>query len=313
MIPTYNQAHYLGQAIGSALVQDYGNLEVVISDDCSTDETPATVQKFNDPRVKYFRNKTNLGRVGNYRKLLYEYASGDYVLLLDGDDYLTCPDYISKAISVFEKDGDVVLVFSNHKTLFENSGQHACADMHLPLIMNGNWLFLNYYKKNIWIPHLTAVYNRQAALAIDFYRLDIESSDWESILRLILNKRVGFINTEAGVWRIHQSNQTSALDIEFKLKNISFIDSVSAYVSELNVFQAKELEAWKMRMLRIFLTGYFSKYIGQRRYKDAKAVFILASKKNWKLAFYLISGGMAQGCRKVRSAMANKPSQGSAT
>ncbi|MGC8706738.1 MAG: glycosyltransferase family 2 protein, partial [Desulfurella sp.] len=82
-IPAYNQAKYIKQAIDSALNQDYPNLEVIVSDDASLDDTRQIVKEYNDKRLKYYRNEKNIGRVANHRKLLYEYATGEYVLNLD--------------------------------------------------------------------------------------------------------------------------------------------------------------------------------------------------------------------------------------
>jgi glycosyltransferase involved in cell wall biosynthesis len=64
MIPTYNQAKYISKAIESALNIDYPNIEVIVSDDCSTDNTEEVVSKYlSDDRFKYIKNEKNLGRV----------------------------------------------------------------------------------------------------------------------------------------------------------------------------------------------------------------------------------------------------------
>src|SRR5664279_476625 len=81
MIPAFNQADVLGTAIESALLQDYPNLEVVVSDDCSADGSEEVTKKYvADVRLNYFRNSKNLGRVGNYRRALEHYAKGDWVI-----------------------------------------------------------------------------------------------------------------------------------------------------------------------------------------------------------------------------------------
>ena len=66
-ITVYNQAHYIGQAVESALAQDYPNLEVVVSDNHSTDPIEEVMGRYtSDPRLKYFRNETNMGMIGNF-------------------------------------------------------------------------------------------------------------------------------------------------------------------------------------------------------------------------------------------------------
>ncbi|MFZ2198852.1 MAG: glycosyltransferase family 2 protein [Thermodesulfovibrionales bacterium] len=85
-IPTYNRANgYLKNAIGCALTQTYQNVEVVISDNCSSDNTEEVVKGFNDPRIRYFRQSFNIGANNNFNFCL-EKAQGIYFLLLHDDD-----------------------------------------------------------------------------------------------------------------------------------------------------------------------------------------------------------------------------------
>ena len=112
-IPTYNQEDYIAAAIESALMQDYGNIEIIVADDCSTDNTQGIIKKFeNNPKVKYFRNKKNLGRVANYHKALYEYCTGDWVVNLDGDDYFIAANFISDGISqINNHPGEKIVIY----------------------------------------------------------------------------------------------------------------------------------------------------------------------------------------------------------
>ena len=72
MIPVYNQEDYIANTIQSALNQNYNNIEIIISDDASTDNTSQIIKDFlPNQKIKYFRNQVNIGRVKNYRKLLY--------------------------------------------------------------------------------------------------------------------------------------------------------------------------------------------------------------------------------------------------
>ncbi len=87
-IPTYNRANgYLRNAIECALGQTYQEVEVVISDNCSSDNTEEVVKGFHDPRIRYFRQSTNIGANNNFNFCL-EKAQGDYFLLLHDDDLI---------------------------------------------------------------------------------------------------------------------------------------------------------------------------------------------------------------------------------
>ena len=98
VIPTFNRADMLGQAIASALEQTGVDLEVVVSDNASTDHTPQLVARFSgDTRVRYFRNDSNVGMVANWRLAIYERARADCFVLLSDDDYFTDPGYLARA------------------------------------------------------------------------------------------------------------------------------------------------------------------------------------------------------------------------
>lgn len=93
-IPTYNRSHKtLIQAISCACNQDYPNLEIVISDNCSTDNTEEVVSKIKDKRIKYIRQENNIGPNRNFNACLNA-AKSDYFLLLHDDDLIDA-DFVS--------------------------------------------------------------------------------------------------------------------------------------------------------------------------------------------------------------------------
>ena len=101
-IPTYNRADgYLGQAIRSALNQKYSNMEVIISDNCSSDGTETLVREFSDPRIRYHRHDTNIGANNNFNFLLKQ-ARGEYFLLLHDDDLID-RDFVEVCIKAANK------------------------------------------------------------------------------------------------------------------------------------------------------------------------------------------------------------------
>ena len=100
LIPSYNQENVIEHTLMSALTQDYDNLEVVITDDASTDKTPDILKalqvKF-PQRLRVFLNPTNLGVTGNHTRGLLE-CRGDFIAFQDGDD-LFLPGKIKKQVA----------------------------------------------------------------------------------------------------------------------------------------------------------------------------------------------------------------------
>lgn len=89
VIPTYNRAPIIGRTIRSVLAQTYRNLEIVVIDDGSSDETKAVIETFEDPRIKYLyrsRNSLGLNRPAAARNLGINNSNGDYIAFIDSDD-----------------------------------------------------------------------------------------------------------------------------------------------------------------------------------------------------------------------------------
>lgn len=87
VIPTYNRASDLQFALYCILRQSFLDFEIIISDNCSTDNTKAIINKLGDKRIRYFKNEKNIGVTLNYKKAL-EYTRGKYVFLHSDDDFL---------------------------------------------------------------------------------------------------------------------------------------------------------------------------------------------------------------------------------
>lgn len=85
VMPSYNTAQYIGDSIRSVLAQTYTNWELLIVDDCSTDDTDAVVASFQDDRIRYFKNPSNSGAAVSRNKALRE-ARGRWIAFLDSDD-----------------------------------------------------------------------------------------------------------------------------------------------------------------------------------------------------------------------------------
>jgi len=98
-IPTYNRAASgrLKEVIERSLRQTYQNIEVIVSDNCSADNTSEIVNSFSDPRLQYVRQESNIGANNNFNFCL-DQAKGKYFLLLHDDDSID-PDFISTCIT----------------------------------------------------------------------------------------------------------------------------------------------------------------------------------------------------------------------
>jgi len=224
MIPTYNQEEFIRDAVESALMQTYPNLEVIVGDDASTDSTYEIVTQIDDKRLKIVRNAKNLGRTHNYRNLLYNHATGDFVVNLDGDDYYTDPDFIADAVNLINGDPQVVLVEARAR--WSSSGISHLSEIPNNSELSGLEILKGMPNRKFFFQHMASLYRRDVALDLDFYRFPGISSDWESLYRLVLRGKIRYLNKIVGTWRIHGENETASVDYDKSISNLTIWLSV---------------------------------------------------------------------------------------
>ena len=107
VIPVYNREALVKEAIDSALKQTYANIEVVVVDNCSTDNTWNVISGYQDSRLRIFQNERNIGPVRNWKRGI-ELSKGEYIKLLFSDDLIS-ENFIEESIKNFDKDTAFVL------------------------------------------------------------------------------------------------------------------------------------------------------------------------------------------------------------
>lgn len=110
VLPVYNVAPYIKETIASILKQTFTDFELLVLDDCSTDDTAAKVQAIDDRRLRFIQNPQNLGRAGTDNAAL-QHVRGRYIAKMDGDD-LCHPERLARQVAFLEKHPEVNVVGS---------------------------------------------------------------------------------------------------------------------------------------------------------------------------------------------------------
>ncbi|MGI4824206.1 MAG: glycosyltransferase family 2 protein [Janthinobacterium lividum] len=110
VLPVYNVAAHIQQTIESLLRQTFTDFELLVLDDCSTDDTVARVEAIADPRLRLIRNPRNLGRAGTDNAAI-EHVQGEYVAKMDGDD-ICYPERLAKQVAFLDQHPAVNVVGS---------------------------------------------------------------------------------------------------------------------------------------------------------------------------------------------------------
>lgn len=113
---SFNGSKYILNQINSILIQLSKDDELIISDDCSTDDTIIIIMGINDNRVKLFKNIKNLGHVKNFENVLKK-ATGDFIFFSDQDDVWP-PNKISTVMSIFNLKTNSNVLLIHHELLY---------------------------------------------------------------------------------------------------------------------------------------------------------------------------------------------------
>lgn len=129
-MPVYNGADYLAQAIESVLHQTYGDFELLIQDNASTDETAEICRAYaaQDARIDYARNPDNVGAINNFN-LVFQRARGRYFKWAAHDD-LCAPEFLERCVAVLD-DRPAVVLASGQTRLINDDGSPVAYDEHL--------------------------------------------------------------------------------------------------------------------------------------------------------------------------------------
>lgn len=117
IVPTYNRAEYLREAITSVLSQSYEHFELLILDNCSGDHTPDIIKSFSDPRIRYVRHLCNIGGAANWTYGV-KLAQGKYLSIL-GDDDKYQEDFLLRRVQMLSQYPESAAVCSSYS--FMNS------------------------------------------------------------------------------------------------------------------------------------------------------------------------------------------------
>ncbi len=206
-IAAYNYGDYLDEAVRSVLAQTWDDYEILVSDDCSTDDTFSVAQRFAacDPRVRCWRNERNLGSRGNINKC-YREARGRFVVPLQADDAFLRPDHLARIAAVVRTRPTVGFVYT--AGLFvTNDG--VVARRYQPwlgdIVGPGRFHLALLSRMPPW-PSFTAI---ERTLLDRFGGEDVSLvvADFELTMRLACHTEAAFLAAPAVVSRVHEQAQ----------------------------------------------------------------------------------------------------------
>ncbi len=152
-MPSYNTGKYISDTINSVLAQTYENWEIIIVDDCSTDNTDDVLSQFlTDKRIRYFKNENNSGAAASRNRALRE-AKGKWIAFLDSDDLWAC-DKLEKQVA-FMENNNYHFSYTKYEEINEN-GEKNGVTVSGPQKVTKSGMY-NY----CWLGCLTVMYDAE--------------------------------------------------------------------------------------------------------------------------------------------------------
>ena len=212
LIPTYNAAAFLDEAITSVLNQTFSDFELVIVDNCSTDNSKEIISKYlTDKRVRYHINETNIGHVRNFNKCL-ELAKGEYLKFLCADDKFH-PQLLEKFVAVMEQYPNVLLI-SSVPTAFGLVSK--VWEPPFSGLIKGKKVIQEILKNYNYLGHPTNVMIRRTGLKVGNFKLEYKwLNDWELWLRILSIGDCYIIPEQLAFTRIHEAQVTKSNEKSF--------------------------------------------------------------------------------------------------
>jgi glycosyltransferase involved in cell wall biosynthesis len=279
ILPTYNGARYIRQSVDSCLNQTYKNIEIVIVDDGSTDNTPEIIKSYKDKRIKYSRHKKNRGlpyalNTGFVR------TTGRYLTWTSDDNY-----YAKEAIEkmlFFLIERNCSFVYCDYYMFKEGSlSNHRIKLPDLPALKSGNQIGSCF------------LYSREVMETVGSYDPATElAEDYDYWIRASKKFTMCHMNQPLYFCRLHKKSLTSKRGL-FEVKTVDFLvrlkndildirETTSLFVNliarkRMKVFEIKSLSS--IRLNKVLVRALFSRKIssvltdfkkGRISFEDAK-------------------------------------------
>lgn len=212
IIPTFNRSELVVKAIDSVLNQTYPNIEVIVIDDCSTDNTISVLEKYGN-KIRYHRNDVN-SYVGFTRNYGVSLAKGEYIAFLDSDD-CWLHNKLEVQISwmkINKFDISVTSFYTYNKNInsLARKDRRYASELRFIDILYGIYI----------APGSTLVMKREYFLSIEGYNVSYRRlEDWDLLIRIFLkNGRIGFLKNPTA--QIYASNDYTVYNLKESSKKL---------------------------------------------------------------------------------------------
>lgn len=227
--PTYNDEKYIRQTINSVLSQTHVNLELIIIDDCSSDDTVNIVKSFHDKRIVLIENGKNQGAAYS-RNIGIKLSSGDYIAFLDGDDIWENKKLENQI--QFMEDNNYFFTATKY-SLIDDDGKKTGVFVSAPEIITNKML-----RKVSYIGCLTVMFKKSIYPNLAIPEDIKKRNDYALWLKLSERTDCYFLNQNLAYYRKRNNSISSGSKIKLFKYHIALYKSLYSYSSLKSFFMA---------------------------------------------------------------------------
>lgn len=272
VITSYNHSKYIGEALDSVFAQTYKNIEVIVVDDASTDNSQHIIKKYQKKfNFNFIERKTNYysAIVKNDNKPIIEAmltAQGKYIAVVDSDDYIF-PDKVTNQVKILEKNPDASLCYGGIQLLLENN----CRRNYITYFLNGDHFDFLLINGNPLL-YIGCLIRTSAFRTISRSDPELIQEDWDMFLKLA--KCGSFVSDKKNVacYRRHGNNTWFRNDRE-QIMYLNRMQIIDEWQQEQSWPQAMDLR-WKQYTSNMLLNRQDVDILLQKRPYDPLLHFL---------------------------------------
>ncbi len=209
-IPSYNHGDFIGKAIESVLNQTIKDFELIIVDDCSRDNTAEVIRNYRDPRIRFYKNRKNLGMVPNVNKAV-KLAESEFIGILNSDDYYA-PFMLERALNILEKNPRIGFTTSSYIVVNEKNEEIVRVKHYDKLVVfppkEG---FRRLIQGNL-NPPSGVIFRKRCLEEVGLFDNEFQyCHDWNMWLRMSQKYHFAYIPEFLFYYRIHKKNASIAI------------------------------------------------------------------------------------------------------
>ena len=203
IVPTYNRAHFIAEAINSVLNQTFRDFEMIVVDNYSSDNTESVVKSYNDERIRYFKNRNN-GLISINRNYGIKKSRGAYIAFLDDDD-LWLPEKLAKQVDILDSNNELGLVYSDSYIIDRDGHEREQTYFYSRKPLGGN--VFDELLQNSPIPLLTVMVRREVLDKVGEFNPRYKiAQDYDLWLRIVEYYPVDFMEQPLAKFRVHSES-----------------------------------------------------------------------------------------------------------